>query len=114
MSRVDLLKTGFTAGELSPELLGRGDLSAYENGAARLRNVFIRPTGGVARRAGTRFASTARGAGRLAAFEFNPEQTYLLALTDGWIDAFRQGEAVAAIAPPWTAAHLPQLAGTQR
>ncbi len=61
MTRIRTLKTNFTAGEVSPELLGRGDLTAFENGAARLRNVFIHPTGGVSRRPGTRYVATARG-----------------------------------------------------
>ena len=55
MSRQRLAKTSFTAGEIAPELLGRGDLAAYANGAALLRNVFILPTGGVTRRPGLRF-----------------------------------------------------------
>jgi len=55
MTRQRLSKTNFTAGEISPELLGRGDLTAYDNGAALLRNVFILPTGGVTRRPGLRF-----------------------------------------------------------
>ncbi|MFN4090449.1 MAG: hypothetical protein ACK4QW_15590 [Alphaproteobacteria bacterium] len=113
MSRVDHLKTSFIAGELAPDLLGRGEIAAYADGAARLRNVFIRPTGGVARRAGTRFVAPARGPGRLVAFEFNTEQTYLLVLTDGWIDVLRDGEPVASVASPWAAAHLAQLAWTQ-
>ena len=50
-------KTSFTAGELAPEMLGRGDLRAWENGARRLRNVFIQPTGGITRRPGTRFVA---------------------------------------------------------
>ena len=54
MTRVNLLKTNFTAGEISPLLFGRGDLRAYDNGAAQLRNVFIHPTGGVYRRPGLR------------------------------------------------------------
>ncbi len=55
MTRQRLSKTNFTAGEIAPELLGRGDLTAYGNGAALLRNVFILPTGGVTRRPGLRF-----------------------------------------------------------
>ena len=113
MSRVDLLKTSFTAGELSPELLGRGDLAAYENGAARLRNVVIRPTGGVARRPGLRFVDPARGPGRLVAFEFNTEQTYLLAFSGFRLDVYRGGEKVASVATPWTAAQLAQIGWTQ-
>ena len=52
MPVVKRAKTNFTAGELAPELLGRGDISAFDNGARRLRNVFIQPTGGLTRRAG--------------------------------------------------------------
>ncbi|MCA3339782.1 MAG: hypothetical protein INF90_14785, partial [Roseomonas sp.] len=47
MPAIKRTKTSFTAGELAPELLGRADLRAYENGARRLRNVVIQPTGGV-------------------------------------------------------------------
>jgi hypothetical protein len=79
-------KTSVTAGELSDDLLGRSDLRAYENGARRLHNVFIRPTGGVSRRAGLRFVDTARGPGRLISFEFNVEQVYLLVLADHVLD----------------------------
>jgi hypothetical protein len=61
MTTLRLLKTSFTAGEVAPPLLGRSDLAAYENGAAKLRNVFIHPTGGVTRRAGLRHVGRARG-----------------------------------------------------
>ncbi len=44
MARRRTHKTGFTAGEISPRLLGRGDLRAYANGAAKLRNVFLHRT----------------------------------------------------------------------
>ena len=73
MPRLTTHKTSFTSGEISPRLLGRGDLTAYENGAAKMRNVFIHPTGGVTRRKGLRYADTARGDGRLVSFEFNTE-----------------------------------------
>jgi len=32
MTRIRDIKTTFTAGEVSQELLGRGDLRSYENG----------------------------------------------------------------------------------
>ena len=60
MTTLRLLKTSFTAGEVAPPLLGRSDLAAYENGASKLRNVFIHPTGGVTRRAGLRHVGRAR------------------------------------------------------
>lgn len=113
MARATLLKTSFAAGEISPRLLGRSDLSAYENGASRLRNVAIHPTGGVARRPGLSYVATAPGEGRLAAFEFNTEQVYLLLFTANKITVFRDDVSVAEIATPWTAAQIPQLVWVQ-
>ena len=72
MSRILQTKTNFTAGEVSPTLLGRSDLRAYENGAAALRNVVVHPTGGLSRRTGLRYLETLPGTtGRLIPFEFN-------------------------------------------
>lgn len=103
MTRIRTLKSNFTAGELSETIFGRVDLSAYENGARRLRNVFIHPTGGVTRRDGLRFIAQAAGDGRLVAFEFNTEQTYLLVFTDESLAIRRaDGTLVDAIATPWT------------
>lgn len=113
MSTLIQTKTNFTAGELSPDLLGRGDLRAYENGAGRLRNVFIHPTGGVRRRAGLRCIDALPGDGRLIPFEFNAAQVYLLVLTDGACTVYLDGAAVATVATPWTAAHLAGLNWTQ-
>ncbi|MBL4691035.1 MAG: hypothetical protein JKY68_06175 [Rhodospirillales bacterium] len=113
MSRLTLHKTSFTAGEISPRLLGRGDLTAYENGAAKLRNVFIHPTGGVSRRPGLRFIDTARGNGRLVAFEFNTEQVYLLVFTDSYVDVYRDGIKTASFAVPWTESQIRQIAWVQ-
>lgn len=113
MTKVTQIKTTFTAGEVSPELLGRGDLRAYENGAKRLRNVFIKPTGGVTRRAGLRYVDTAPAAGRLISFEFNTEQTYLLVLTDERLDIYFDGVLEETLATPWTAAQVSQIVWTQ-
>jgi hypothetical protein len=107
------LKTSFTAGEVAPELLGRPDLRASANGARRLRNVFIQPTGGLVRRPGLRHVATLPGPARLIAFEFNTEQTYLLALTAGAMRVFVGDAEVAAVGGPWTEGMLPQLAFTQ-
>jgi hypothetical protein len=113
MVAIRRLKTSFAAGELSDELLGRADLRAYENGARRLRNVFILPTGGVRRRPGLAHVATLPGPGRLASFEFNTEQTYLLVFLDRELAVFRGEQEIARIVTPWTEAQLPQLAWTQ-
>ncbi|MEM6902164.1 MAG: hypothetical protein AAF556_02855 [Pseudomonadota bacterium] len=113
MTRLTQTKTNFTAGEVSPELLGRGDLRAYENGASNLTNLFIHPTGGVTRRAGLYHLSQVAGAGRLVPFEFNTEQTYLLVFTDMRVTVFRDGVERAAFDTDWTLAQLDQIAWTQ-
>ncbi|GGG50133.1 phage protein [Caldovatus sediminis] len=106
-------KTSFAAGELAPELLGRGDLRVWENGARRLRNVFLQPTGGVTRRPGLRFVAELPGPARLVAFEHGAGETWLLALTAGALSVFRGDDRIAEVAAPWTAAMLPQMAFTQ-
>ena len=107
------VKTTFTAGEVARTLLGRGDLRAYDNGALTLRNVFIQPTGGVTRRAGMRFVDHAAGEGRLIAFEFSTEQTYLLVLTHQAIAIYAGGTLIATLTAPWTAAQTRHIAWTQ-
>ncbi|WP_424811459.1 hypothetical protein [Roseococcus sp. YIM B11640] len=107
------IKTSFAAGELAPELLGRGDLRAYANGARRLRNVFIQPTGGVTRRPGLRHVAMLPGPARLVPFEFNTEQTYLLAFCHGVFQVYLGDTLVAQGAGPWTSAQLAQIAFTQ-
>jgi hypothetical protein len=106
-------KSSFAAGELAPELLGRADLRAYANGARRLRNVFIQPTGGVTRRPGLRHIATLPGPARLLAFEFNTEQAYLLVFTDGLFSVYLEDALVAYGPAPWSTAQLAQLAFTQ-
>lgn len=113
MTRAKQIKTTFTAGEVSRSLLGRGDLRAYENGALTLRNVFIQPTGGVSRRAGLRYVDTVPGAGRLIAFEFSTEQTYLLVLSDRKLLVYANEALMVTLDAPWTAQEIPSLAWTQ-
>ena len=113
MTRIRQVKTSFTSGEISRDLLGRGDLRAYDNGALTLRNVFIFPTGGITRRAGLSYIDTAAGDGRLISFEFNTEQTYLMVVTDGQIDIYVNGINIQTLSAPWTIAQIPQLTWTQ-
>ncbi|UEM02618.1 hypothetical protein JL101_021945 [Skermanella rosea] len=113
MTRVRILKTNFTSGEISRLLLGRGDLRAYDNGALTLRNLLIHPTGGITRRPGMAFSAAARGPGRLVAFEFSTEQTYLLAFSEYRIDVLRGDAVVATVEAPWTASQLGQITWTQ-
>lgn len=113
MTKIKDVKTNFASGEVSEELLGRGDLRAYANGALTLRNLFIHPTGGVSRRAGLRYIDTANGNGRLIPFEFNTQQTYLLVVTANAIDIYLDDVNVASLAALWPENDIAQLTWTQ-
>jgi hypothetical protein len=113
MARLTTQKTSFTAGEISPTLLGRGDLRAYQNGAAKLKNIFIHPTGGLSRRSGLRHVDIARGVGRLVPFEFNTEQVYLFIFTDLKADIYKNDTIVTSIDCPWNTAEIKELSWIQ-
>jgi hypothetical protein len=49
------MKSSFAAGELTPTIEGRADLPLYQNGAKKIINWMILPSGGLTRRPGTEF-----------------------------------------------------------
>lgn len=69
MTRIVATKSSFTSGEIDPALFGRIDLRVYEDGAAKLRNVVVQRTGGVARRPGTELLTYVPDGKRLFSFE---------------------------------------------
>lgn len=86
--------TNFTAGELSPRLEGRTDVSKYFNGCATLENLLVHPHGGATRRPGTVFITevkTSANAVRLISFEFNVEQAYVLEFGNLYFRIMRDG-----------------------
>ena len=107
------VKTNFTAGQISKDLFGRGDLSCFENGARALENVIIHPTGGVSRRPGTRYIDEISSKARLLSFEFNTEQTYLICLLDGKMKVYKDGECIAELDSPWTEKQIFEINFTQ-
>lgn len=104
-----VLQTNFTAGELDPALAGRVDLSAYTNGAARLRNVFVSVTGGVRRRGGFTAVADLPGDSRLTGVGLSPVDSRLFALAPRKLLVFDNSSLSAEIAAPWEAGHLPEL-----
>ncbi|MFR1034027.1 MAG: hypothetical protein ACLSFR_07610 [Alphaproteobacteria bacterium] len=100
MNNIVSVKTNFTSGQVSPSLYARGDLGVYANGARKLENVIIFPTGGVSRRAGLRFLAEISEPCRLVAFEFNTEQTYLLCFEPSLLKVFKEGQKIAELEAP--------------
>ena len=92
MARVAAQLTNFTAGELSPRLDGRNDLSKYPAGCKKLENIVIYPHGAAARRPGTQFISevkTSSAKTRLIPFEFSTTQTYVLEFGNQYMRVYK-------------------------
>ena len=113
MAHIKIHKTSFSSGEVSPSLLGRSDLTAYENGAKQLRNVIVRPTGSIERRPGLRYVDSIEKPGRLIAFEFNTAQVYLFVIMHHLLFVYESSVRVATLSTPWTESQLQQLHWTQ-
>ena len=93
MPRATHVQTNFTAGEISPRLLGRSDLNRYQNGLEKAENAIIYPHGMIARRPGTKFVGFTKnnGVSRLIPFEYNDDQAYVIEFGNEYLRFFRDG-----------------------
>jgi hypothetical protein len=95
--RITIVQTNFTAGELSPRLLGRVDIARYSNGAKRIENATPLVHGGVARRPGLRFVARAKHAdknARLIPYVFNRDQAYVVEFGDRCLRFYANGAQI--------------------
>lgn len=113
MTRINLLQTNFTSGELDPRLIGRSDLRSQENGAARLENIFVETTGGARRRDGMAYLATAAGRGRLATFEPGSGGTYLFVFSDLQLDIYENETLLESLPTPWSENDVKQISWAQ-
>lgn len=91
------MQPSFTAGELSPSLYARVDLTKYQTGLKVAKNVFVYPHGGVANRAGLEFCDEVRDSSkvtRLIPFQFNTTQNYVLEFGAGYMRVLKDGQQV--------------------
>lgn len=80
-TEISSIQTAFTAGELSPRILGRSDLAWYFSGARRLENMIPQRHGGATKRPGTRYVAEVKSSAdrvRLERFAYNDAQQYVL------------------------------------
>lgn len=122
MAKASPAFTNFTAGELSPRLDGRTDLSKYFNGCKKLQNFVIHPHGGASRRPGTTFVREVKNSAhsaRLIPFEFNVTQTYILEFGDQYFRIHKDGGTVVSggspveVTTPYAHTDLDKLKFTQ-
>lgn len=88
MPRLTLNQTNFTAGEVSPRMLGRVDIARYQNGAEIIQNAWPVIHGGCVRRDGTLLCSPAKYPDkncRLIPYVFNSSQAYVIEFGDLYV-----------------------------
>lgn len=103
MGSINTLHTNFTAGELSPRMLGRIDVARYNNGAEQMDNFLIYPQGGICRRTGSYFGDEVKDSTKntyLVEFEFSDDQAYMLEFGDLYIRFFKNNGRIES--PPGT------------
>lgn len=88
MPRLTLNQTNFTAGEVSPRMLGRVDIARYQNGAEIIQNAWPVIHGGCVRRDGTLMCSPAKFPDkncRLIPYVFNASQAFMVEFGDLYV-----------------------------
>jgi hypothetical protein len=115
MARVSLQQTNFTAGEISPRLVGRTDIDRYNNAARVLLNAHPVIHGGAKQRAGTRHITTTKDSGarksRFVPFIFSRDDAYQLEFGHQYVRVWpKGGGAMAAeLVSPYTEAMLADI-----
>lgn len=90
-----VLQNSFLGGVISPSMLGRVDLSDYQQGAYELKNFVINPQGSITSRGGFRYVAPLKEAdkpARLISFRFSSEQTLVLVFGDHWMRIVTEGK----------------------
>ena len=72
-----MLITNFASGELSQNLNGRVDIQQYYQGASRIENFEIIPTGGIKRRPGTQRLAELSGNSKIIPFIVDKYNVYV-------------------------------------
>jgi hypothetical protein len=109
--RVVPAQNNFTAGEVSPRLFGRDDISRYGAGVAELSNFTVMPHGGVDRRPGSVYVAEVKTSSkkvRLIPFEFSVEQAYILEFGDLYLRFYRDNGQILSGPPYEIATEFPE------
>ncbi len=92
MARSYPMQNSFNAGELSPRLVGRTDISKYASGALLIQNLIAQAQGGVKHRPGARFVSEVKNSAvktKLVPFIVSTVQAYILEFSNNLIRFYK-------------------------
>ncbi|MHB1231587.1 MAG: phage tail protein [Burkholderiales bacterium] len=122
MPRIQKIQSDFTSGEISPRLLARVDLKAYDNALLTMLNAYPLTHGGAKRRPGTVYVGEINNSaqkGRLIPFVYSKQSAYMLVFNNGYIEFVKNGSFIVnptlhySIASPYTEAELPDITYAQ-
>lgn len=92
MTFTTLYQSNFTQGEISPYMYGRVDLAQYQNSARSIKNMIVRPQGGLIKRSGTRFVDNTKAVDsttRLIPFVYSDTDAYVIEMGTSYFRFFR-------------------------
>jgi len=92
MPRIDPIQEAFTAGEISPRLLGRVSLDLYKAGLSKCENFLVYPHGGVTKRGGFRYVAEVKDSTKttvLQKFNYKDEFQYVFEFGHNYVRVFR-------------------------
>ncbi len=92
MPRSYPMQSSFNAGELSPRLVGRTDISKYASGALLVQNLIVQPQGGLKHRSGTRFVQEVKDSStktRLIPFIVSTVNAYMLEFSNNIVRFYK-------------------------
>ncbi len=92
-----LIQPSFAGGEISDAVGARVDINKYKTSLSTCTNMFVRTSGGVSNRAGTKFVCEVKNSAlstRIIPFEFNTDETYCLEIGNQYIRVIVDGGLV--------------------
>lgn len=115
MVKAYVTTSAFTAGELSPRVLGRTDIERYGQGLKRCRNAHAVIQGGVKRRSGSRYLAAAGSAtprmSVLVPFVAGRDESWMLEFSGSSVKVFNADGTAAGVTltTPYSDVHIGQL-----
>ena len=89
-----VIQNSLNAGELSPDLDARTDVTKYYNGATKISNALALTQGGAIKRSGGKWIAKAKGACNLLPFSFSADDSMVIEAGNGYMRFYKDSDRV--------------------